>query len=63
MALRSVRDRDDAECAGMTEHTVDDGRRYELDRDRAFERSLFWKGLLALLVVVVVAVIRQRYFV
>ena len=46
----------------MTEHTLDDGRRDELDRDRDFERSLFWKGLLALLVVVVVAVIRQRYF-
>jgi predicted nucleic acid-binding Zn ribbon protein len=35
----------------------------ELERDRRQERRLLWKGLLALLVVVVLACVRQRYFV
>jgi hypothetical protein len=35
----------------------------ELDADRAFERRLLWKGLFALALVVVVAIVRSRYFV
>ncbi len=35
----------------------------ELEHDRRMERRLLWKGLLALLVVVLVAWLRQHYFV
>jgi predicted nucleic acid-binding Zn ribbon protein len=33
----------------------------ELATDRRREKRLFWKGILAAVVVVVVAVVRQRY--
>jgi hypothetical protein len=32
-----------------------------LDHDRAVERRMLWKGLLALLIVVAIVLVRQRY--
>ena len=34
-----------------------------LEKDRAVERHLLWKGVLSLLVVVLVVLVRQRYLV
>lgn len=43
-------------------HDKDAQRAQLLAHDRAVERRLLWKGLLALLVVVALPVIRQRWW-
>lgn len=47
----------------MTAHRARDTPADELDADRRREKRLFWKGVLAALVTVVVVVVRQRYLV
>ena len=37
--------------------------RHELREDRAFEKRVLWKGLVALLVVLVVIWLRQTYWI
>ena len=49
----------------MTEgrHRTEDAAAERLRHDRRAEQRLFWKGVLALLVVVLLVLIRQRYLV
>ncbi len=45
----------------MTRHNRIDSPGEELEKDRRTERRLLWKALVALLIVVVFAIVRQRY--